>query len=288
MGSAIAANLVRSGRHVVGYDVAAARRRALRAAGGVAASGTPDVARRTEVVISSLPSSAALAAVAGEIASASRRPAVVVETSTLPLAAKEEARRVLRDRGVTLLDAPISGTGAQARTGDIVLYVSGDAAAYRRVATVLDGFCRGHYFLGPFGAGSKMKYVANLLVAIHNVATAEALVLAMKAGLDPARVVELVGAGAGASRVLQLRGPMMARGDYADATMKIEVFQKDLAIIGAFARELGCPTPLLSAAEPIYTAAAAAGRKAEDTAAVCAVLESWANYRRPASARRTR
>src|SRR5262245_31164844 len=134
MGSAIAANLLRSGHRVIGYDIAAARRRALRSAGGVAVSGTAGVARQAPIVISSLPSSAALAAVADEIASSSRRPDVVVETSTLPLAAKEAARSALGKRGVTLLDTPISGTGAQARTGDIVLYVSGERAAYGRVA----------------------------------------------------------------------------------------------------------------------------------------------------------
>ena len=81
-------------------------------------------------------------------------------------------------RGVELLDCPISGTGAQARDKDIVVYASGTRAAYGRVSTVLDAFTRAHYFVGPFGDGSKVKFVANLLVAIHNVAAAEALVLA--------------------------------------------------------------------------------------------------------------
>jgi L-threonate 2-dehydrogenase len=122
--------------------------------------------------------------------------------------------------------------------------------------------------------------VANLLVAVHNVATAEALVLAMKAGLDPAMVVEVVGAGAGSSRILQLRGPMMAAGTYSPPTMKVDVFDKDLQIIDAFARQLACPTPLLDAAAPIYAAAAAMGHGSDDTAAVCAVLERLADYRR--------
>ena len=114
-----------------------------------------------------------------------------------------------------LLDCPISGTGAQAREGDLVVYASGTRAAYRRVSPVLDAFARAHYYVGPFGAGSKMKFVANLLVAIHNVATAEALVLAMKAGLDPGRGREARRRGRRSSRILQLRGPMMVKGDYA-------------------------------------------------------------------------
>ena len=81
-----------------------------------------------------------------------------------------------------------------------------------------------------------MKFIANLLVAIHNVSAAEALVLAMKAGLDPELAYRVVGDGAGSSRMFQVRGPMMVRGDYRDATMKVDVWQKDRAIIADFAR----------------------------------------------------
>jgi 3-hydroxyisobutyrate dehydrogenase-like beta-hydroxyacid dehydrogenase len=197
----------------------------------------------------------------------------------LPIEAKEGARRRLRARGVELLDCPISGTGAQARNKDVVVYASGTRSAYRRISKVLDAFARAHYYVGEFGAGSKVKFVANLLVAIHNVAAAEALVLAMKAGLDPADVLKLVSEGAGSSRVLQLRGPMMVKGDYRKATMTLATWQKDMAIIAEFARRAGCKTPLFSATAPIY-AEAVKKRRDEDTAAVCAVLETMSGYRR--------
>jgi len=161
-----------------------------------------------------------------------------------------------------------------------VVYASGDEKAYRQTISVMEGFARAHYHVGAFGAGSKMKYVANLLVAIHNVAAAEAMVLGMKAGLDPAMILKVVSDGAGNSRMLEVRGPMMVKGDYSDATMKVKVWQKDMTIIGDFARKLDCPTPLLSASASIYTSAMAMGREAEDTAAVCAVLEEMANYSR--------
>ena len=108
-----------------------------------------------------------------------------------------------------LLDCPISGTGAQARAGDVVVYASGPRKRLSRRRAGPGGFARAHHYVGPFGAGSKMKFVANLLVAIHNVAAAEALVLAMKAGLDPAMTLKIVADGAGGSRMLQVRGPMM-------------------------------------------------------------------------------
>jgi 3-hydroxyisobutyrate dehydrogenase-like beta-hydroxyacid dehydrogenase len=277
MGSAMAANLMATGFRVIGYDLVERRRRDHRRAGGLVARSARDVGTRSPIVISSLPAPQALLTVAQELAAATPRPRIVIETSTLPIAIKAEARRVLRARGITLLDCPLSGTGAQARAKDLVVYASGERAACRRVARVLEGFSRAHYYVGPFGAGSKTKFVANLLVAIHNVAAAEALVLAEKAGLDPALTLKVIADGAGASRMLQVRGPMMVRRDYSNATMKLDVWQKDMTVIAEFAREIGCPTPLFAATAPFYVSALAMRPAHEDTGAVHAVLEAMAN-----------
>jgi putative dehydrogenase len=281
MGSAMSGNLLKSGFHVVGYDVLPERLSALEREGGAAARDCGEVASRAAIMLTSLPSAEALLETANALGSAAQANSIVIETSTLPIAVKEEARKRLAARDVTLLDCPLSGTGAQARLKDLIVYASGDRNAYNRTTEVMEGFARAHYYVGEFGAGSKMKFVANLLVAIHNVAAAEAMVLAMKAGLDPAMVVKLVADGAGGSRMLQIRGPMMVAGDYSDATMKVEVWQKDMTIIGDFARKLECPTPLFLTSASIYTAAMAMGRRSEDTAAVCAVLEKMANHTRP-------
>ena len=276
MGSAMSFNLARAGFRVVGFDIVPRQRAEHVRAGGVAARSPREVARRAEIVITSLPSAHALAEVAAELAASARRGTTVIETSTLPIPVKEAARDVLAKRGVILLDCPLSGTGAQARVKDLLIYVSGDRAAYRKTVPVLQGFTSANYYIGPFGNGSKMKFVANLLVAIHNVAAAEAMVLGMKAGLDPAQILKVVAGGAGGSRMFQVRGPMMVKGDYSEATMKNEVWQKDMTIIGDFARELDCPTPLFAASAPIYNAAMAMGLGKEDTGAVCAVLEKMA------------
>jgi 3-hydroxyisobutyrate dehydrogenase-like beta-hydroxyacid dehydrogenase len=231
-------------------------------------------------VITSLPSSDALLDVAAALARSAAPPKHVIETSTLPIAIKEDARRRLAAAGTTLLDCPISGTGAQARTGDAIVFTSGPRRDCLAVRPVLEGFSRAQYYVGPFGAGSKTKFVANLLVAVHNVAAAEALVLAMKAGLDPALTLKAIVGGAGGSRILQLRGPMMVRGDYRKATATVAMFLKDRSIIADFAREVGSPTPLLDATAPVYAAAAAMGFSTQDTASVCAALECMAGYRR--------
>ena len=273
MGSAMAANLLRAGFRVTGYDPVAGCRQRLRRAGGVAAGSVEEVAGAASILIASLPSAEALARVAKEIARAKRKGLVVIETSTLPITAKERARKKLAAAGATLLDCPLSGTGAQARVKDLVVYGSGERAAFVKVVPVLKGFSRAHYYLGRFGNGSKMKFAANLLVAIHNVSSAEAVILARKAGLDAALAVKVLGDGAGASRMLQVRGPLMVRRSYLPATVTNETWRKDMKIIGAFVRGLKSPAPLFNATKRLYNAAMAQGRARQDTAAVCAVLE---------------
>jgi L-threonate 2-dehydrogenase len=125
-----------------------------------------------------------------------------------------------------------------------------------------------------------MKYVANLLVAINNVASAEAMVLGIKAGLDPQTVFDMVTAGVAKSRVFELRAPMMVKDNYDDATMKVSVWQKDMAVIGAYARQIGVATPMFDATVPVYNKAMKSGHAEHDTAAVCAVLEQMAGVKR--------
>jgi 3-hydroxyisobutyrate dehydrogenase-like beta-hydroxyacid dehydrogenase len=269
MGSAMAANLMRAGFRVVGYDPQEACRRRHARAGGVVARSAKEVSDAATIIISSLPSSKALESSSKSIAGRK----IVIETSTLPITDKEKARRLLAKSGATLLDCPLSGTGAQAKTGDLVVFGSGAVSQYRKTIPVLRGFSRSQYYLGRFGNGSKMKFVANLLVAIHNVSSAEAVILARRAGLDPALAVQVLGDGAGASRMLQVRGPLMVRRAWLPATVTQETWQKDMKIIGEFVRRLGSPAPLFDATKAIYRRAMAQGRAKQDTAAVHAVLE---------------
>jgi len=280
MGGAFAKNLAASGWRVIGYDVDPGRRRALARVGVEIARDAAAVAASVPVIITSLPSPQALLETVAAIVAAKLPRKIIVEASTFTLEDKLAAERALKRAGHVALDCPVSGTGAQARTKDLVVYASGDAAAIKKLHPMFLGFCRAVHDLGTYGNGSRMKYVANLLVAIHNVASAEAMVLGIKAGLPPQRIFDLVTAGAGNSRVFELRAPMMVKNNYDDATMKIKVWQKDLDVIGSFAAKIGCPTPLMSATLPIYAAAMATGHAMHDTAAVCAVLESMAGMKR--------
>jgi 3-hydroxyisobutyrate dehydrogenase-like beta-hydroxyacid dehydrogenase len=288
MGGAFAENLLAAGWRVVGYDVAAARRRALARKGVEIAADAGEVARKAPTMILSLPKPSALAATVDAIVKADVPRRIVIEASTFKLEDKEAAEAVLRKAGHVLLDCPVSGTGFQAKVKDLVIYASGGAAEIKRLRPLFADFSRALHDLGAFGNGSRMKYIANLLVAIHNVASAEALVLGMKAGLPPQLVYDQIKIGAGNSRVFELRAPMMVKGRYDDPTMKVSIWQKDMAVIGSFAQALGAPTPLFSATLPIYAAAFSTGYAEQDTAATCAVLEAMAGVTRGKPKRRRR
>jgi 3-hydroxyisobutyrate dehydrogenase-like beta-hydroxyacid dehydrogenase len=288
MGGSFARNLVDSGWRVFGYDIDASRRRVLAKAGVEIAPDVTALARSAPVIITSLPSPQALDAVVAEIAGAGLPSRVVIEASTFTLDDKMRAERTLKKAGHVPLDCPISGTGAQAAVKDLVVYASGDKKTIARLKPMFLGFSRAVHDLGEFGNGSRMKYVANLLVAIHNVASAEAMVLGMKSGLDPQQIFDLVKIGAGNSRVFELRAPMMVKGNYSAASMKIKVWQKDMDVIGAHAKALGVPTPLFSATIPVYEKALATGHGMDDTAAVCAVLEKQAGVKRGRKRRKSR
>jgi 3-hydroxyisobutyrate dehydrogenase-like beta-hydroxyacid dehydrogenase len=286
MGGAFARNLIADGWEVIGIDTDPARRKAMTKAGVTICDHVKDLLPQVPVVITSLPSPKALHAVVGEIAAAKAKPHIVVEASTFALDDKLAAETVLRKAGHTMLDCPVSGTGAQAAVKDLVIYASGDAKAIKKILPVFSGFSRQTHDLGAFGNGSKMKYVANLLVAIHNVAAAEAMVLGMKAGLAPEQIFKFATGGAGNSRMLEIRGPMMVKDDYTQATMKNYVWQKDMTVIGEFAAKLGVPTPLFSATLPVYASAMSVGYAEQDTGAVCGVLEKMAGVRRKKNKKR--
>lgn len=274
MGGAMARNLVERGWEVVGFDTDPSRRNALALAGVTIVDGARTVASEASMIITSLPNADAVNAVATEIAACGQPARIVIETSTLTIADKQRFKAILEPAGHIALDCPLSGTGAQAAVRDLVVYASGDKAAIARCTDLFSDFAKQSADLGDYGNGSRMKFVANHLVAIHNVASAEAMLLAERAGLDLNQVIEMVAPGAGGSRMFQMRAPMMANRSYEPATMRISTWKKDMAIIAEFAGELGCETPLFTLTQPVYTQAMAMGLGHQDTAAVFEVLKA--------------
>jgi len=273
MGGAIARNLIDRGWHVIGFDIDPARRAEFAQAKLTFASNVVQLTRQAPLVMTSLPAPAAVNEVANAIASSGQSPRIVIELSTLSLADKLHFKATLEKAGHIALDCPLSGTGAQAKARDLVVYASGDSNAIARCMDLFADFAKQSADLGTYGNGSRMKFIANHLVAINNVATAEAMLLAERSGLDPKMVVDMVGPGAGGSRMFQMRAPMMVEGVYAPATMRVSTWKKDMAIIAEFADDVGCATPLFTLTQPVYEEALTMGLGDQDTASVFEVLK---------------
>jgi 3-hydroxyisobutyrate dehydrogenase-like beta-hydroxyacid dehydrogenase len=272
MGSAISANLVKAGFTVYGYDPSEQARQVLDGNGSKATATAEETIRQSRYLVLCLPSEAALAQVAEQIAAAGQAGLLVAETSTLPIEAKQRAAEVVQAKGITLLDCPLSGTGGQALNKDLAVYASGDRDAIEALEPVFQGFARVTYNIGEFGNGMRMKLMANLLVAIHNVSTAEALLLGARVGIDLDLAVKVLSDGAGGSRMLEVRGPIMSAGTWDEATMKVSIWQKDMKLIAAALAGANVPAPLFNATVPVYNAAMGMGHGDADTAAVYDVL----------------
>jgi L-threonate 2-dehydrogenase len=276
MGSAMSQHLLASGHAVAGYDVQADRMEQLTRAGGSAAASAGSVADGADVVITSLPSVGAAVEVCTALAVRAPVGLVVVETSTLPHEAKERCRQLLHDAGAELLDCPLSGTGAQALERDVVVYGSGNENAFERVRPVLESFSRSVRYLGPFGRGSTMKLVANLLVAVHNASTAEAFALGEAAGLDAQQIYDTIRDGAGNSVIFEKRGRLMVDRAYLPATAKISMFVKDVGLIADYAEQLRLSTPMLDATRALYDRAVDSGFAEADAAVLREVIGTTA------------
>ena len=306
MGGMMAETLRGHGYDVTGFDVAPAARKRLAKCGGRPLASAAAVAASADIIIFSLASSAALAAVtrelvgatsarsdatreakgaakcasAGSDAAARKSPPtrrIVIETSTLPIADKEATAATLKRAGIITLDCPISGTAARMKERAWTIFLSGERTACKRVEPVLKAFTDNLPNVGAFGNGTKLKFSANHLVAIYNVAYAESVTLARKMGLDPREMLKLFGPSAVlGTGVMRLRMPFMVERKYTPPTMKIEVWQKDMQVIGDMAKSVNCPTPLFSACVPIYNAAMAQGLALEDTASTAEVLGAMA------------
>ena len=275
MGGVMAETLLKHGYTVIGYDIETPCKKRLQRAGGKVARSNAQLAQDSDIVIISLASSNALASVVAELASVPHPQGkqIIIETSTLPLSDKQAAAKALTQQSRTMLDCPISGTAARMKDRAWTVYVSGPPKACKQVAPLFQVFTDMAPYVGKLGAGTKLKFAANHLVAIYNVAYAEMVNLCRKMDLDPKVALAHFGnspvLGTG---VMRLRVPFMIDRQYTPPTMKVEVWQKDMQVIGDMAKSVNCPTPMFQACASIYTAAMAMGLDQSDTASTAEVL----------------
>lgn len=274
MGSAYAKHLIAAGETVIGTDPLEEAQARLRTLGGTAHGETGDWLADCDLVILALVSPSVLRDVCRELASLMREGQIVLETGTFALEDKEKARDILAEAGVYLMDCTVSGTGAQAAEKDIVMMASGPPEAMARARPYMEHFTRKVIDAGPFGGGTKLKFVANHAVALHNVAAAETLNYAVAMGLDKDVVYDMLSTGAGQSRMSDLRMPLMMSGSYEPPSATLKMFKKDLSVIGADIGRFGIPTPLFDACVELYDRANARLPETFDPASVYEVYAS--------------
>jgi 3-hydroxyisobutyrate dehydrogenase-like beta-hydroxyacid dehydrogenase len=183
--------------------------------------------------------------------------------STISPALTERLAASLAARGLGFLDCPVSGTSGMVARGDGIILVGGERALYDRWRPVLEAILPVSVFIGTAGQAMVLKLIANLLVGLHSAAAAEALNMARRAGLDMALALDVLTRSAATSRMLEVRGPMMAREEYP-AQMKLDLFMKDLHLIQEAAAGAGAAVPLTDVAQRLYAAAVGAGHDQED------------------------
>ncbi len=283
MGSAMSGHLIRAGYEVHGFDVVPEKVDALAQLGGIPQPSGAAVAAATDVVLLSLPSVAALEEATEDVAAGAHDGLIVVEMGVFPMDVKQRSRERLAEVGVELMDVPVSGTGLQAADATLVVFASGSPEAFERTEPIFSVIGRSTHHLGEFGNGSVMKYIANLLVAVHNLSAAEAHALGIAAGMDPALVQRVMSDGVGSSKIFDIRGPMMVTDTYEPPSARLAIILKDAHIIKGFAEQVGAPTPLLDATIPVYERSTEAGLGDLDAAALCRHLEQLAGLKRPSA-----
>ena len=274
LGSAVAARLRGGGHDVVGHDVVAEKARALEALGGQAAPSAEAVARAAEAVCVVLPSLAAVEDVVlgpRGLAVAGHAGQTIIQMSTISPTLTERLAREVGAKGLAFLDCPISGTSGMVARGDGIIFVGGEQRVFDRWRPVLESVLPRAIYVGRPGQAMTLKLVANLLVALNSAAAAEALLMARRAGLDLELVLDVLTRSAATSRMLEVRGPLMARQEFPPQ-MKLDLFMKDLHLIQEAARGVGAPLPLTDVAERLYAAALNAGHAGEDLAVVITAL----------------
>jgi len=275
IGLPIAENLIKSGYRVVGY-----RRSSLdefAKIGGVLARSAADVGAQAEIVFTCLPSTEALdhvvAGPQGLIHSA-RHGQIVVELGSHPVPDKRRQIALLKDKGAIFVDGEVSGTPGMVATRKAVVYLAGDAKACKKIEAVVAGFTDSCLYFGEFGAASRVKLINNLLVAINIAATAEAMALGLKAGVDVTLMIKAIATGSGGSTQFAIRAPWMAERRFTPVQGSAGTLAHYFGMIADFAASVGVATPLLDCVVPLYRRCMEMGLDDKDVAVMVDVLSA--------------
>jgi 3-hydroxyisobutyrate dehydrogenase len=275
IGLPIADNLIKSGHRVVGF-----RRSSLaefEKIGGVPARSAADVGAQADIVFSCLPSTDALDDVVhgprGLVHSA-RAGQVVIELGSHPVSDKKRQIALLAEKGAAFVDGEVSGSPSMVAARKAVIYLAGDPAACKTAEQAVTGFADTCLYFGEFGAASRVKLVNNLLVAINIAATAEAVALGLKAGVDVPLMIKAIANGSGGSTQFAMRAPLMAERRFLPVQGTAGNVRHYFGLIADFADSVGVATPLLACVAPLYERFKEMGLDDKDVAAMIDVIDA--------------
>ena len=254
MGGSYAKFLIEDNYTVYGVDPDTQNAEIFTSLGGVLLNNISDLIDKSDVIILSLPTVPIFKEVINEIEvnGKSNESKILIDMNTISLDDKIETKNKLEKLNINMVDAPVSGTGAQAKVKDIVVMSSGDKTIVDECDDIFRSFSKQNIYVGEFGNGIKFKILANLLVTVHNTVTAEALLLGQKAGLEERMIYEVLNAGAATSVMLDKRMPLMINKNYEPATASMRIFLKDIDVITDYLKSNNLNSPTFEAAANLY------------------------------------
>lgn len=278
MGQPITRNLLKKGFTVVIHNRSSGPTEALVAEGATDGGSPQGVAQQADVILTSLPDPNAVRTVYLDkdgLVDSARSGQLYIDTSTVDPGLSRELAEKLAAKGAAFLDAPVSGGVAGAEAGSLTIMVGGDAEAFAKAKPVLEAIGQKLHLVGPSGSGTVIKLANQLLVGINMSAVAEALVLGVKAGADPAKMLEVLSTSFGGSKMLDRGVPLIIDRNFAGGT-PVDLIRKDLGLIADLAEQLGVPLAIGNQARSVFDRAHDADHGAEDMTAVVLPIEQEA------------
>ena len=254
MGGSYAKFLIEDNYTVYGVDPDTQNAEIFTSLGGLLLNNISELVDKSNVIILSLPTVPIFKEVINEIEvnGKSNETKILIDMNTISLDDKIETKNKLEKLNINMVDAPVSGTGAQAKVKDIVVMSSGDKIIVNECDEIFRSFSKQNIYVGDFGNGIKFKILANLLVTVHNTVTAEALLLGQKVGLEEKMIYEVLNAGAATSVMLDKRMPLMINKNYEPATASMRIFLKDIDVITDYLKSNNISSPTFEAAANLY------------------------------------
>ena len=276
MGGSYAKFLIEDNYTVYGVDPDTQNAEIFTSLGGVLLNNISELIDKSNVIILSLPTVPVFKDIINEIEvnGKSNETKILIDMNTISLDDKIETKNKLEKLNINMVDAPVSGTGAQAKVKDIVVMSSGDKIIIDECGDIFSSFSKQNIYVGDFGNGIKFKILANLLVTVHNTVTAEALLLGQKAGLEEKMIYQVLNAGAATSVMLDKRMPLMINKNYEPATASMRIFLKDIDVITNYLKSKNLSSPTFEAAANLYNQSKENIPITHDTAAIYEQLKN--------------